>query len=145
MGAFPLAKEIEYPTSDGQPMAESQQHMLVMMNLIVGLKLRYAAAPDIWVGGDFFLCYEEGNPKACVVPDVLVAKGVVKWDRPNYLLWEEKPPSLVVEVTSFKTRRKDQRKKALYEQIGVKEIVLFDLYGEYLIPRLQGYRLVKGS
>ncbi|MBW8873398.1 MAG: Uma2 family endonuclease [Acidobacteria bacterium] len=145
MSALPRKREIEYPTSDGQPMAETQNHVLVMLDLIFGLKLRYAAAPDVWVSGNFFLYYEEGNPKACVVPDVLVAKRVVKWDRPNYLLWEERPPSLVVEVTSLKTRRKDQRKKSLYEQIGVQELVFFDLYGEYLIPRLQGYRLVKGN
>jgi Uma2 family endonuclease len=65
-------------------------------------------------------------------------------DRPNYLLWEETPPSLVVEVTSRKTRREDQGpKKSLYERIGIEEYVLFDPYGDYLRPRLQGHRLVE--
>ena len=105
MGALPLEQEIEYPTSDGQPMAETLEHQTVMIDLILGLRNRYAAAPDVLVGGNFFLCYERGNPRACVAPDVLLAKGVGKWDRPNYLLWKERAPSLIVEVTSRKTQR----------------------------------------
>jgi Uma2 family endonuclease len=145
MGAFPLEPEIEYPTSDGQPMAETTLHRKVMSDLIEALERRYAAVPDVWVGGNLFLCYEKGNPAAIVAPDVLLAKGVTKWDRPNYFLWEETPPSLVVEVTSRKTRREDQRdKKSLYERLEVEEYVLFDPYGEYLKPRLQGFRLEGG-
>lgn len=146
MSAFPLEHEIEYPTSDGQPMAESTLHRKVMSDLVESLERRYADVPDVWAGGNLFLCYEKGNPAAIVAPDVLLAKGVAKWDRPNYLLWEEKPPSLVVEVTSRSTRREDEvKKKTLYERIGVEEYVLFDPYGEYLRPRLQGYRLTRGQ
>jgi Uma2 family endonuclease len=145
MGALPLEQEIEYPTSDGQPMAETPEHMQVMFDLIFGLRQRYVAVPDVWVGGNLYLCYEQGNPKACVAPDVLLAKGVAKWDRPNYLLWAEGPPSLVVEVTSRKTQRRDQRvKKPLYERLGIEELILFDPFEEYLRPRLQGYRLSWG-
>jgi Uma2 family endonuclease len=145
MGALPLEKEIEYPTSDGQPMAETTLHRKVMNDLIESLERRYADVPDVWVGGNLFLCYERGNPAAIVAPDVLLAKGVTKWDRPNYLLWEETIPSLVVEVTSRKTRREDQgKKKLLYERLGIEELVLFDPYGEYLRPQLQGFRLTWG-
>src|SRR4051812_47701160 len=145
MGALPLEKEIEYPTSDGQPMAETTLHRKVMNDLIGSLERRYEDVPDVWVGGNLFLCYERGNPAAIVAPDVLLAKGVTKWDRPNYLLWEETIPSLVVEVTSRKTRREDQgKKKLLYERLGIEELVLFDPYGEYLRPRLQGFRLSWG-
>jgi len=145
MGALLLEQEIEYPTSDGQPMAETPEHVQVMIDLIVGLQGRYVAAPDVWVSGNFFLYYEEGNPKARVSPDVMLAKGVVQWDRPNYLLWVEKPPSLIVEVTSRKTQRKDQGpKKSLYRRIGTEEYLLFDPFGEYLRPRLQGFRLLRG-
>jgi len=146
MSVLPLEQEIEYPTSDGQPMAETSLHRMVMNDLIGGLEDRYAQEPDIWAGGNLFLCYEEGNPAAIVAPDVLLAKGVKeKWPRPNYLLWQEPLPSLVVEVTSKKTRREDQgKKKSLYERLGIEELILFDPYGEYLRPRLQGYRLVMG-
>jgi hypothetical protein len=100
---------------------------------------------DAWVGANFFLYYKEGNPKARVSPDVLLARGMDRRDRRNYLLWEEKIPSLIVEVTSRKTRRKDTGlKKEVYERIGVEEYILFDPLGEYLRPQLQGYRLVRG-
>ena len=147
MSVLPLEQEIEYPTSDGQPMAETSLHRRVMNDLIGGLERRYADMPDIWAGGNLFFCYEKGNPSACVAPDVLFAKGVKKWDRRNYLLWEENVlPSLVAEITSRKTRREDRdEKKPLYESLGIEELILFDPYGEYLRPRLQGYRLVRGS
>ncbi|HEX9940746.1 MAG TPA: Uma2 family endonuclease [Thermoanaerobaculia bacterium] len=112
MSAIPLEREIEYPTSDGQPMAETPEHQQVMIDLILGLRRRYAEAPDVWVGGNFFLCYERGNPNAHVSPDVMMVRGVPKKKkRPNYLLWQERPPSLIIEVTSRKTRREDQRVK----------------------------------
>ncbi len=145
MSAFPLEQEIEYPTSDGQLMAETLEHQTVMVDLIQGLRQRYAERSDVWVAGNFLLCYERGNPNAHVAPDVMLAIGVRKRVRFNYLLWEERPPSLVVEVTSKSTRREDEgKKKALYERIGVEEYVLFDPFGEYLRPRLQGYRLEAG-
>jgi len=147
MGAIPLHhEEIEYPTSDGQPMAETTLHRKVMTDLIEGLERRFLTAPDVWVGGNLFLYYERGNPRAVVAPDVLLVKGVPKWDRPIYKLWEEgEPPSLVVEVTSAKTRHEDPSdKKSKYLRLGVEEYFLFDPYGDYLEPRLQGYRLQRG-
>lgn len=147
MNAIPLEQEVEYPISDGQPMAESPLHLKVMLDLIESLTRRYAEVPDVWVSGNLFLCYERGNPAACLAPDVLVARGVVAHrTRHNYLLWEEKvPPCLVIEVTSRKTHREDRvKKKNVYERIGVEEYVLFDPSGEYLRPRLQEHRLQKG-
>ncbi|HWM94105.1 MAG TPA: Uma2 family endonuclease [Thermoanaerobaculia bacterium] len=142
MSAILLKQEIEYPTSDGQPMAETTLHRKVMADLIEALERRYDGTPDVWVGGNLFLCYQKGDPAAAIAPDVLLAKGVAKLDRRNYLLWEETPPSLIVEVTSRKTRREDSgKKKDLYERIGVEEYVLFDPYGEWLRPQLQGFRL----
>lgn len=145
MNAIPLEHEIEYPTSDGQPMAETLEHQAVMIDLIQGLRSRYADVPDAWVAGNFFLCYERGNPRAHVAPDVMVARGLEPRPRPNYLLWQEQPPTLVIEVTSRTTRREDQgKKKSLYERIGTEEYVLYDPFGEYLRPRLQGFRLDGG-
>ena len=147
MGAIPLHhEEIEYPTSDGQPMAETTLHRKVMTDLIEGLERRFQEAPDVWVGGNLFVYFERGNPRAVVAPDVVLIKGVSKWDRPIYKLWEEgRPPSLVVEVTSEKTRHEDlSDKKDKYLRLAVEEYFLFDPYGDYLEPRLQGYRLERG-
>ena len=145
MCALPLEQEIEYPTSDGQPMAETTLHRVVMSDVIEGLERRFADTPDVWVGGNLFLYYEKGNPLKSVSPDVLFARGVGKAFRDTYLLWNETVPSLVFEITSRKTRREDTHtKKDLYERLGVTELVLFDPYGDYLRPRLQGWRLDRG-
>jgi Uma2 family endonuclease len=146
MAAIPLHREeIDYPTSDGQPMAETTLHRKVMADLIAALEQRYENDPGMWAGGNLLLYYEKGNVRASVAPDVLLAP-VPKDDRPIYKLWEEgRPPCLVVEVTSSSTRNEDLRKKkSLYERLGVEEYFLFDPYGEYLSPRLQGHRLEDG-
>ena len=143
--ALPLEHEIYYPESDGQPMGETTLHREVMADTIDALKRRYAETLDVWVGGNLFLYYEKGNPKKCVAPDVLLARGVSKWARRIYRLWEEKAPALIFEITSNDTLKEDRDlKPQLYERLGVAELVLFDPYEEYLNPRLQGYCLERG-
>jgi Uma2 family endonuclease len=146
MAAIPLHQEIEYPTADGQPMAETTLHRKVMSDMIEGLEGYFERVPDVWVGGNLFLYYEKGNPRAVVAPDVLLVHGVPKWDRPIYKLWEEgRAPSLVIEITSSSTQDEDRvEKKDKYLRLGVVEYFLFDPYGDYLEPRLQGYRLESG-
>lgn len=147
MAAIPLEKQpVEYPTSDGKPMAETTLHRVVMQDLIHGLESHFRTVPDVWVGGNLFLCYQEGNPGAALAPDVLFARGVAKYPRDNYLLWQERPPGLIVEVTSRSTKREDLgKKKDIYQRIGIEEYVLFDPYGEYLKPRLQGFQLTRAG
>lgn len=145
MGAIPFQREeIEYPTSDGQPLAESEIHYDVISELVSALRRRYRDVPDVWVGANMFLCYEEGNPRAVIAPDVIMAKGIGKHKRDNYLLWQERPPSLIVEVSSRSTRLEDlKKKKEIYQRIGVEEYILYDPRAEYLKPPLQGFRLVE--
>ncbi|HEX6901818.1 MAG TPA: Uma2 family endonuclease [Thermoanaerobaculia bacterium] len=139
--------EIEYPTGDGKPLAETGFHVEVILYLYQALKDRYAGVSDVLVSANNFFYYEEGNPKAVVSPDVYVVKGVPsKPLRDYYLLWKEgKVPSLVVEVTSSSTRRQDVKKKELYARLGVPEYFMFDPEGDYLKPPLQGFRLLKGE
>jgi hypothetical protein len=100
--------------------------------------------PDVCVGGNLLLYYEEGNPSASTAPDVFVVKGVAKKLRRTYKLWEEGPaPAVVFEITSRSTRLEDQGyKRALYAMLEVREYFLFDPLAEYLRPPLQGYGLV---
>ncbi|HEX6902211.1 MAG TPA: Uma2 family endonuclease [Thermoanaerobaculia bacterium] len=147
MTAIPFQQEIYYPESDGQPMAESDLHRKEMSYLIDSLDDHFAQVPDIYVAGNLFLYYVKGDPRSVVAPDTFVVKGVPKRDRKVYKLWEEggKVPCLAVEVTSDTTRDEDLEKKmSLYERLGVEEYFLFDPLGDYLAPRLQGYRLVRG-
>lgn len=144
MAAIPLRHEpeIEYPESDGKPMAESDVHLDAMVGVIQGLKDHFAADPDIYVAGNLLLYYEEGR-RSSVAPDAFVVRGVPKRKRGTYLLWREgKAPCFVLEVTSKTTRNEDlATKKALYAKLGVEEYFLFDPLGEYLRPRFQALRL----
>lgn len=138
----------DYPTSDGRPMAETDWHRDLMLELIETLKLHYAADPDIYVSGNLLIYYEPGNKRRHVSPDVFVVRGVPNGSRPNYLIWEEgKAPEVVIELTSSSTRREDVDKKfKLYRDVlKVKEYFLFDPREDYLEPPMRGYRLVGGE
>jgi Uma2 family endonuclease len=147
MTAIPLQRDdVYYPESDGKPMGETEIHVEETIYLIIALKDRFRDAPDVYVGGDMFLYYVEGDPKKVVAPDVFVVLGVPKRKRRIYKLWEEGlPPTLAIEVTSASTRQEDLNKKALYERLGVTEYILYDPLGEYLNPRIQGFRLNGGK
>ncbi|MHC5540842.1 Uma2 family endonuclease [Singulisphaera rosea] len=141
--------EVDYPTSDGKPMAETDIHRRGLMDLIETLEDRFADDPMVYVSGNLLLYYEEGNKRRYVSPDVFVARGVPKLPpRERYLLWEEgKGPDLVIEVTSRSTRLEDQnRKRTLYGEIlKVTEYFLFDPTQDYLKPAMQGFRLMGGE
>lgn len=146
MTAIPLQQDVEYPYSDGQPMAESDLHRGEMVDLIKALQRRYKDSPDVYVSGNLLLYYRQGDPLSVVAPDVFLVRGVPNQLRKNYKLWEEGcVPSLVIEVTSDTTRDEDlDKKKVTYERLGVEEYFLHDPEGDYLSPRLQGHRLANG-
>lgn len=135
-----------YPTSDGKPMAETDWHRDLMLILIEVLRTFYAGK-RVYVSGNLLVFYEPGNRRRHISPDVFVVRGVENYQRPNYLIWEERcGPEVVIELTSSTTRREDQRRKMeLYQDtLRVREYFLFDPLGDYLTPPLQGYRLRKG-
>jgi Uma2 family endonuclease len=143
----PLADDVDYPTTDGKPMAETQLHMRLMMALIEALQAFFHQR-RVYVWGNMLVFYERGNRRKHVSPDVFVVRGVSKRERKNYLIWEEgKAPEVVIELTSKSTRKEDVDKKfQLYRDVlKVKEYFLFDPYAEYLDPPMQGYRLRKGQ
>jgi Uma2 family endonuclease len=132
-----------YPDSDGKPMAETDYHASCMVRTRELMGIRFRDEEDVYVCMDMFLYYEQGNPRARRAPDVMLVKGVGKHFRRSFRIWEEKvDPWVIFEITSRKTRKVDLvRKPAIYQQLRVKEYFLFDPLGEYLKPRLQGFRL----
>ena len=147
MNAIPLQRDdVYYPESDGQPMAETDLHRDEMVDLIHALKRRYRDVPDVYVTGNLFFYYLQGDPRAVVAPDLFLVKGVAKGQRRTYKLWQEgQVPSLVIEITSDSTRHEDLSKKKLcYERLGIEEYFLHDPYQDYLRPALQGFRWVEG-
>ena len=140
---------VVYPTSDGQPMAETQIHGECMMYVTYALRWYFPnrGRADVCVGMNNFLYYEKGNPRAVVAPDVYVVLGAPAHLRDAYMLWNEpKGPDFVLEVTSASTRRVDERRKrGVYAALGVTEYFLYDPRAEYLTPPLQGFRLHDGE
>ena len=147
--AMRSAAAVEYPYSDGRPMAESEAQLRAIIYLVSALYGHFRDRPDVYVGGDMFLYYEEGNPAAVVAPDVFVVLGAPKREespRLSYKLWEEpKGPDFVLEVLSRSTRAADLgKKRALYASLGVEEYWLHDPAGEHLASRTRGMRLAGG-
>src|SRR5437870_1134107 len=91
-------KQIDYPTGDGNPMAETDWHRLVMTNSIQMLDRWFAGDGDIYVAGNMLMYYVPGNKRKHVSPDVFVVFGVPKKPRGCFLVWEEgKAPAVVIE------------------------------------------------
>lgn len=137
---------IDYPESDGEPMAETDVHYRLMTDLRFEREQFFRSEPDVYVSGNILLYYVEGNPKKCVTPDVFVARGVRKGGRRVYKLWEEgRAPEVVFEVSSRQTWREDLNTKwRLYEDLGVKEYFIFDPEYDYLVEPLIAWRLESG-
>jgi Uma2 family endonuclease len=136
--------EIDYPSSDGKPMAETQIHIRSIMSLYEQLLQFYSGREDVLVTADLFWYWKEGNERRRIAPDIMVVPGVLKEPpRRTFLSWKEGAvPALVVEFASNGTWRKDLGKKFdRYEALGVKEYFIFDPEGLYLVPTLQGHRL----
>src|SRR5215471_16870651 len=96
-GRITRAPRNDYPTTDGKPMAETDDHRNVMLDLISGLQHHYAADPLVYVSGNLLLFYERGNKRRHVAPDVFIVKGVPKGLREHYLTWaERKAPEVVI-------------------------------------------------
>ena len=143
----PVLAPSDYPDSDDELLAETPFHLQVLFGLLHGLYETHRGRDDAYVGCDMMMYVEEGNLKAYVAPDLFVALGVEPRpdeDRRTWRIWEEggRGPDFVLEVTSKATRKVDEgRKKALYEEIGVREYWQFDPTADYLKPQLKGHRL----
>lgn len=139
----PLAS-VEYPSSDGLPMAESDFQRKPLTYAVEALDIYFQHRADVYVSGNMFIYYEEGNPEAVVAPDVFVVFGTTKRERSSYFLWQEpKGPDFVLEITSRRTRSQDQGpKRGTYAFLGIPEYFQYDPTGDYLMPPIQGLHLV---
>ena len=138
--------EVFYPSSDGEPLAETYIHLYAILVTLEVLR-QYLEGQQATVLADQFLYYAQGLPKLRVAPDVMVIFDVAPGGRDNYKIWEEgQVPAVIFEVTSAGTQAQDQSfKKTLYEQLEVQEYWLFDPKGEWIAEQLRGYRLHRGQ
>ncbi len=125
----PKLSEIDYPESDGKPMAENTLQFRWIVTIKEGLARAFSPRPNIFVAGDLLWYPVEGRPDISAAPDAMVAIGRPMGDRRCYKQWEEDgiAPQVVFEVLSPNNRPAEMlRKLKFYEEFGVDEYYLYD-------------------
>ena len=125
----PTQKDIIYPDSDGQPMADNTKQFELIVWIKENLELLFANDPNVFVAGDLLWYPVEGNNKLRQAPDVMVAFGRPKGYRGSYQQWLEDniPPQVVFEIWSPGNRISNMAKKLeFYERYGVEEYYLYE-------------------
>jgi Uma2 family endonuclease len=129
MSTYTPAQTIEYPDSDGMPMADNTLQFQWITTLVGGLDALFRDDPNVLVAGDLLWYPIEGNNKRRTAPDALVVFGRPKGHRGSYMQWREEgiAPQVVFEVLSPGNRFGElARKFAFYERFGVEEYYQFD-------------------
>lgn len=124
-----ITQPIIYPSSDGQPMADSTIQYKLITKIKEGCESLFKNDENVFVAADLLWYPVEGNASISQAPDVMVIFGRPKDDRRSYLQWEENniAPQVVFEIRSFSdTQTKMNRKLAFYNRYGVEEYYLYD-------------------
>ncbi|WP_009632140.1 Uma2 family endonuclease [Synechocystis sp. PCC 7509] len=122
-------KDIIYPDSDGQPMADNTKEFELIVLIKKNLDLLLANDANVFVAGDLLWYPVEGNNKLRVAPDVMVAFGRPKGERGSYQQWQEDniAPQVVFEILSpGNTTKEMNNKHRFYQRYGVGEYYLYD-------------------
>jgi Uma2 family endonuclease len=82
-------RQIIYPDSDGQPMADNTKQFRWIVLIKENLELLFADDPRVFVAGDLLWYPVEGHPEIRIAPDAMVVFGRPKGDRGSYRQWEE--------------------------------------------------------
>ena len=131
---------IEYPDSDGEPMAENDHQLTAMLDAISTLREWFDDQEDVYAGGDMLIYYKMNDNETRVAPDVFVVFGTNREKRNSWIVWREgKAPDIVMELASGSTWRRDMREKRdIYAEMGVIEYWRFDPTSNYFSPPLVG-------
>jgi len=122
-------KPVEYPDSDGKPMADNTKQFRYIVTIKEGLDDLFRADPNVFVAGDLLWYPQEGQQHIRQAPDAMVAFGRPKGDRGSYQQWKEEgiAPQVAFEVLSpGNTSPEMERKRLFYEQYGVDEYYVYD-------------------
>ena len=150
MSTAPATTAIDYPSSDGEPMAETPIHVEAIILLHQALQDYFRPRPDVFIASDIFWYWQEGSVEARISPDVMVVPGVAPrplGQRRSFKSWAEggAVPAAVFEMASEGTWRKDRKEKLRkYQDLEVQEYYLFDPEARLLNPPLHGFRLQNG-
>src|SRR5262245_37875651 len=91
---------VEYPESDGLPMADNTEQFAWIVLIKEGLEALFAGDPNVFVAGDLLWYPVQGQPKINRAPDAMVVFGRPKGRRGSYVqhLEEGVGPQVVFEV-----------------------------------------------
>jgi Uma2 family endonuclease len=123
-----LPPEVEYPDSDGQPMADNTIQFRWIVTLQGGLDALFDNQ-DVFVAGDLLWYPVQGDNTIANAPVTMVVFGRPKGDRGSYRQWEEEgiAPQVVFEVESPSNRKGKLREKfKFYDQYAVEEYYLYN-------------------
>ncbi len=131
MSVVHLSKVIDYPASDGMPMAENTLQFEWIVAIKGSLEWIFRSEPNVFVAGDLLWYPVEGNNKLRTAPDALVAFGRPKGYRGSYMQWLEGgiAPQVVFEVLSPGNRLGEMTRKFMfYNEHRVEEYYVIDPY-----------------
>ena len=122
-----VSESIEYPESDGLPLADNTVQFRLITTIHGGLDVLLS---DTFVAADLLWYPVEGDPTTSAAPDVMVAVDRPKGERRSYKQWEEDDvaPQVVFEIASPSNSLKEleDKKFKFYRKHGVEEYYLFD-------------------
>ncbi len=124
-----ILDEIEYPDSDGKPMAENTLQFRWIVTVQGNVAGMYRDRDDVFVAGDLLWYPVRGRPKIRQAPDTLVVFGRPPGDRGSYRQWVEGgiAPQVVFEILSpGNTKREMKGKREFYDRYGVSEYYIYD-------------------
>ncbi|MEG3834961.1 Uma2 family endonuclease [Microcoleus sp. AT8-B1] len=137
-------QEIIYPSSDGQPMAESTIQYELIVKIKEGCESLFKDDPNIFVAADLLWYPVEGKPEISQAPDTMVIFGRPKGDRLSYIQYREDNigPQVVFEIRSHNdSNTKMNKKLSFYQRYGVEEYYLYDPQRN----ELEGWQRIEGN
>ena len=140
--------EIEYPSSDGKPMAENTRQYWTIVHITSALDDHFANDPNVFIASDNLVYPVQFHPEICYAPDVYLAFGRPKGHRSSYRVWEEGGifPQIIFEILSPSNSTEEMADKlAFYRRYGAEEYYVYDpeTYDlEIYVRRSNGFRAI---
>ncbi|MEG3975753.1 Uma2 family endonuclease [Microcoleus sp. herbarium8] len=137
-------EQIIYPSSDGQPMADSTTQFDLMVKIQEGCESLFKKDPNVFVAADLLWYPVEGRNDIFQAPDTMVIFGIPKGDRLSYMQFQEDniAPQVTFEIRSHNDRQAKMYKKlAFYNRYGVEEYYLYDPENN----DLSGWQRIEGN
>jgi len=137
-------EEIIYPSSDGEPMAESTIQYKLIVTIKEGCESLFEDDPNVFVAADLLWYPVERRNDISQAPDTMVIFGRPKGERSSYIQSREDniPPQVVFEIRSHNdSNTKMHKKLSFYNRYGVEEYYLYDPE----INELEGWQRIEGT